>query len=318
MRHKGFLILFSFFTSLIISFSQDPSEKPTRSEIFDRMEARAKSLAKRMEEMSGKESQSPLQVSAPSQTQPSSNSKLPLTPSNSAGLPVQENWSSSVPNNLISEDRNPESSSEAFYVVDDSDDYLPIESAQELLGDYYISPAFGFVLSSESIVQIQNKNNNTVETLDLDNEVGFTVGMEAGFRFDDFFAELGLKYSSLEYKTHTSLNNKPILGDGSVSVLNFSARLGYSYSLSDLLSINGSLGLGLSNRKNFLQQNPNIDYELASSETVLSYDLAFSINYFMAESYLISLGYNYMNVGKISQFDALNLHYFELGLGLNF
>ena len=111
---------------------------------------------------------------------------------------------------------------------------------------------------------------------------------------------------------------------GSVDILNFNAKFGYSYSFNEVLSFNGSVGLGLSNRRNELHIAADaagfsvFNDRVSSNETVLSYDLAFSINYFVAESYLISLGYTYMNVAKISQFDALNLHYFELGLGLNF
>lgn len=333
MRLKGFYLIFSFLASLIPGFSQDQSAEPTRNEIFDRMEARAQSLAQRMQEMSGKERQSPTRVNPAGLEPGSSPSSPPSPPTSSAVITGSGQNFSPTQDSSIRENQNPESSNEAFSVVDDSDDYLPIESAQELLGDYYISPSIGFVLSSETKAAFKLFSAEKVQ--DLDNEMGYGVGLRAGIRFDNFYTEVGLKYSSLDYKI-TGIHTTPGIlpgtfidfnydGIGSVDILNFNAKLGYSYSFNEVLSFNGSVGLGLSNRRNELYiaagpdgYPPIFNDRVSSSETVLSYDLAFSINYFVAESYLISLGYNYMNVGKISQFDALNLHYFELGMGLNF
>lgn len=328
MRLKGFYLIFSFLASLIPGFSQDQSAEPTRSEIFDRMEARAQSLAQRMQEMSGKERQSPTRVNPAGLEPGSSPSSPPSPPTRSAVITESGQNFSPTQNSSVRENQNPESSSEAFSVVDDSDDYLPIESAQELLGDYYISPSIGFVLSSETKAAFKLGSKGKVQ--DLDNEMGYFVGMKVGIRFDNFYTEAGMKYSTLDYKITGidtpagSTFNINYDGMGSVDILNFNAKFGYSYSFNEVLSFNGSVGLGLSNRRNELHIAADaagfsvFNDRVSSSETVLSYDLAFSINYFVAESYLISLGYNYMNVAKISQFDALNLHYFELGMGLNF
>ena len=322
MRPKGIFILLFFLAPLIIAPAQDPSAKPTRSEIFDRMEARAQALTKRMQEMSGKESQLPLEVNPNVQTPVLSPSNPTINSSNSEVVQEQKNGSFPVQNSEVSENRSPDPSGDSFYVVDDSEDYLPIESAQDLLGDYYISPTLGFVLSSES--KVSYKLGPSMEVKDLDNEMGYGVGMKAGMRFDNFFTEFGIRYSSLDCKIYGSVPSSGSLytGDGTIDVLNFNARLGYAFPINELISVNGSVGLGLTNRKNvidlYLDNSNFFISSVSSSETVLSYDLAFSISYFMAESYLISLGYNYMYVDKISQFDALNLHYFELGLGLNF
>ena len=322
MRPKGISILLFFLASLVIGSAQDPSAKPTRSEIFDRMEARAQSLAKRMQEMSGKENQLPVEVNPNVQTPVLSPSNLPQNSSKSEVVQEEKNGSFPVQYTEASENRSPDPSGGSFYVVDDSEDYLPIESAQELLGDYYISPSLGFVLSSES--KVTYMLGSSMEVKDLDNEMGYGVGMKAGIRFENFFTEFGIRYSSLDCKIYGSVPSSGSLytGDGTIDVLNFNARLGYTFPINELISLNGSVGLGLTNRKNvidnYLDNSNFFISSVSSSETVLSYDLAFSISYLMAESYLISLGYNYMNVGKISQFDALNLHYFELGLGLNF
>ncbi len=322
MRPKGISILLFFLASLVIGSAQDPSAKPTRSEIFDRMEARAQSLAKRMQEMSGKENQLPVEVNPNVQTPVLSPSNLPQNSSKSEVVQEEKNGSFPVQYTEASENRSPDPSGGSFYVVDDSEDYLPIENAQDLLGDYYISPSLGFVLSSES--KVTYMLGSSMEVKDLDNEMGYGVGMKAGIRFENFFTEFGIRYSSLDCKIYGSVPSSGSLytGDGTIDVLNFNARLGYTFPINELISLNGSVGLGLTNRKNvidnYLDNSNFFISSVSSSETVLSYDLAFSISYLMAESYLISLGYNYMNVGKISQFDALNLHYFELGLGLNF
>ena len=263
---------------------------PTRSEIFDRMEARAQALTKRMQEMSGKESQLPLEVNPNVQTPVLSPSNPTINSSNSEVVQEQKNGSFPVQNSEVSENRSPDPSGDSFYVVDDSEDYLPIESAQDLLGDYYISPTLGFVLSSES--KVSYKLGPSMEVKDLDNEVGYGVGMKAGMRFDNFFTEFGIRYSSLDCKIYGSVPSSGSLytGDGTIDVLNFNARLGYAFPINELISVNGSVGLGLTNRKNvidlYLDNSNFFISSVSSSETVLSYDLAFSISYFMAEKLL--------------------------------
>ena len=290
MRPKGIFILLFFLAPLIIAPAQDPSAKPTRSEIFDRMEARAQALTKRMQEMSGKESQLPLEVNPNVQTPVLSPSNPTINSSNSEVVQEQKNGSFPVQNSEVSENRSPDPSGDSFYVVDDSEDYLPIESAQDLLGDYYISPTLGFVLSSES--KVSYKLGPSMEVKDLDNEMGYGVGMKAGMRFDNFFTEFGIRYSSLDCKIYGSVPSSGSLytGDGTIDVLNFNARLGYAFPINELISVNGSVGLGLTNRKNvidlYLDNSNFFISSVSSSETVLSYDLASSISYFMAEKLL--------------------------------
>ncbi len=320
MRPKYFYIFLYFLSSCIYSFSQNIKTEPSRSEIFDRMEARAQSLAKRMQEMSGERSQTSDQNNPPSRASDLSRSVTVPSSTSSESVDTQDQipvQNSIIPENTISETGT---TNNGFSVVDDSDDYLSLQSAQELLGDYYISPSLGFVLSSEN--NVIYRLGSTMVTDNLDNEMGYGVGMKAGIRFDNLFTEVGIKYSSLDYQIYSEAKYAgrvlPYRGDDTLGVLNFNARLGYAFQINDLLSLNGSAGLGLSNRRNTLDFDKQINDSISSNETVLSYDFAFSINYFTAESFLISLGYNYMNVAKISQFEALDLHYFELGMGLNF
>ena len=108
------------------------------------------------------------------------------------------------------------------------------------------------------------------------------------------------------------------MGEGSLDILNFNARLGYTFQLMDSLALNGSVGLGFANRKNILQDNIKRPSTFTSNENVLSYDLAFSLSYDLADNFMVSLGYNYVNVAEISQFSELNMHIFELAAGANF
>ncbi|MDG1324377.1 MAG: outer membrane beta-barrel protein [Opitutales bacterium] len=331
MRLKGLYILISYLAHFTICFSQGQTAVLSRNEIFDRMEARAKSLAQRMDEMSGNSNR----VSSPAPRATDSNPSSFSPPPPSSELIIEGGGASPTVNPFHSESQIVESTDGFSNEVDDNMDYLQIESAQEILGDYYILPSFGFVLSSESTVHYNYQANyqalNVVK--DLDNEMGYVVGMRAGVRFANFFTEFGIKYSSLDYKATGIESVAGFFGSsfnlnydavGSADILNFNAKLGYSFPINEVLSFNSSVGLGLSNRRNDFDilagVGGNILFtdSISSSETVLSYDLAFSIAYYHAESYQVSLGYNYMNVAKISQFDALDLHYFELGLGLNF
>ena len=329
MRLTGLYILISYLAHFTICFSQGQSATLSRNEIFDRMEARAKSLAQRMDEMSGNSNR----VSPPTTPSTYSNpsSFTPPPPPDEPTVEQDGTFSPTV-NPFHSESQIVESADDFSDEADDNEVYLQVENTQESLGDYYILPSFGFVLSSESKVHYNYQDNFNV-VKDLDNEMGYVVGMRAGARFDNFFTEFGIKYSSLDYKA-TGIESVPsFLGSfvnfdydatGSADILNFNAKLGYSFPINEVLSFNSSVGLGISNRRNDFDIVGGVGGltlftdSTSSSETVLSYDLAFSIAYYHAESYQISLGYNYMNVAKISQFDALDLHYFELGLGLNF
>jgi hypothetical protein len=315
MRFKGFYLFFCFFS---FGFAQNDVSEVSRNEIFDRLEARAKSLANRMQEMAEQQDTS----------EPASPSNFPKAYTSPVFVPAPQASQTAVPisdpseSTRVEEQRPQEPLPDAstFTTIEqDNAEYIPTASSQELNGDYYIMPSLGFVLSSESRVSYKFGLNNEVK--DLDNEIGTGVGLKAGIRFENFFTEFGIKYTSSDFKIHGALNSgrTTYTGDGIADILNFNARLGYTFQINEQLGLSGSAGLGLANRKNSIDISVGpISGNIGSSETVLSYDVGFSLCYLINESHLLSLGYNYANVAKISQFDALNLHYFELGWGINF
>lgn len=308
MRFKGFYFLISSIFLHSIGYSQNDNQVNSRNAIFDRLEARAKSLASRMDEMAGNANTEQTGVNSPipSSSVPLFNqeqearSEEPSIPNPSNGSPTETSIS---PNS-------------AFTVVDNSEDFLPPPTVQELKGDYYILPTLGFALSSESTVKL--KRDGSIEEKYLDNKMGYSIGVRAGMRFNDFYSDVGIKYSSIEFNTHGALRGTPYIGEGSLDILNFNARLGYTFQLMDSLALNGSVGLGFANRKNILQDNIKRPSTFTSNENVLSYDLAFSLSYDLADNFMVILGYNYVNVAEISQFSELNMHIFELGAVANF
>ena len=318
MRFKGFYLFFCFLFFISFGFAQNDGTEVSRDEIFDRLEARAKSLANRMQEMAEQDTSQPVSPSNYPKTY-TSPVLVPAPLSSQVAVPTPDPSESTRVGDQRPEEPLPDASTFTT-IEEDNAEYIPTASAQETNGDYYIMPSLGFVLSSESKVTydlggIQNK--------DLDNEIGTGIGIKAGIRFDNFFTEFGLKYSSFDFKIYgIDPVGSTYTGNGVVDILNFNARLGYTFQINDQLSLNGSAGLGLANRKNtfdITSDKGNIFIStMASSETVFSYDIGFSLCYLINESHLFSLGYNYANVAKISQFDALNLHYFELGWGINF
>ena len=316
MRFKGFYLFFCFLFFISFGFAQNDASNVSRDEIFDRLEARAKSLATRMKEMVEQDTSPP--VSRPN---------YPKTYSSPVFTPVPEPSQFGAPSPDQFEptrvdDQSPEElhidNSTFTTIEDDNTEYIPTASAQEINGDYYILPSLGFVLSSES--QVSYKFGPQNEVKDLDNEIGTGVGVKAGIRFENFFTEVGIKYTSSDFKIHGALGSGTLYtGDGVADILNFNARLGYTFQINEQISLSGSAGLGLANRKNSIDITIGpVSGNISSNETVLSYDLGFSLCYLINESHLLSLGYNYANIAKISQFDALNLHYFELGWGINF
>lgn len=366
MKFNGILIFSSFLIFFSLARAQPAELEISRAEIFDRLEKRAQALAKQMEIMSQEDSKIPLGPIPrfDQEILPPPPSSEPLPPRHSSHTSsvrtLADSLAAEKPDvKVVSEIEPPAPVSEIEPedpYLSDSEEYVALSSTQELLGDYYILPTGGFVLSSESSVTYSKRLTVKVDpfsvTKNLDNEIGYSLGVKAGIRFDDFFAELGMRFSSLDYKIegqHTIFMKNPLFlrnpinekefnnydvsykGLGSVDILNFNAKIGYTYLVNEILSLNASLGLGLSNRNNdlrlsfsneLLQENLGSDFQssdsISSSEIILSYDLAFSAIYYVAENFLLALGYNYMNMGSISQFDALHLHHFELGMGVNF
>jgi len=315
MRFKGFyLFTFAFFIHSIC-FSQIDNLDSSRSAIFDRLEARAKSLASRMDE---------IMVSSDSTDQTIFNEGTPPQPP-SVSLAREEKVSIEEPSISSTSDSLAEPfvpPHESFKADDNSEDFLPPPTVQELKGDYYIVPTLGLALSSRSTVSYVL--NSIPESKDLDNELGFSLGVRGGMRFGNFYSDIGIKYTSLDFNIYgaTIGNSFPYIGDGILDLLKFDARLGYTFQINDSLAFNSSVGFGLANRKNTIdihttQSNFYIG-SITSNESVLSYDLTFSLSYDLANNFMATLGYNYVNVAKISQFSALNMHIFELGVGANF
>ena len=318
MRFKGFYLFFCFLFFISFGFAQNDGTEVSRNEIFDRLEARAKSLANRMQEMAEQDTSQPVSPSNFPQAY-TSPVLVPAPLSSQVAVPTPDPSESTRVGDQRPEEPLPDASTFTT-IEEDNAEYIPTASSQELNGDYYIMPSLGFVLSSESQVTYKFGLNNENEVKDLDNEIGTGVGIKAGIRLDNFFTEFGIKYTSSDFKIHGALKSgTPYTGDGTADILNFNARLGYTFQINEQLGLSGSAGLGLANRKNSIDISVGpISDNIGSSETVFSYDIGFSLCYLINESHLFSLGYNYANVAKISQFDALNLHYFELGWGINF
>ena len=207
-----------------LAHAQPAEPKISRDEIFDRLEKRAQALAKQMEIMSQEDSNIPLgpiprfdqeilpppPSSEPPPPRPSSYTPPPRTLADSlaAENPAVKVISEIEPPAPVSEIEPTISEPPASEIepedpyLNDSDEYVPLSSTQELLGDYYILPTVGFVLSSESSVSYANSDPLFPLSINknLDNEMGYSLGLKGGIRFDDFFAELGIRYASLDYK----------------------------------------------------------------------------------------------------------------------
>jgi len=198
-----------------------------------------------------------------------------------------------------------------------------VPTTQQRKGDYYIMPFLGLAFSSES------KWKDEVDSFTLDGDVGNLLGAKLGRRWDNWLATIMVAYQYLDYEdisylaSDTNNLNSLISNEESYSL---SLSGGYSIPITEKLSHNGAVGLGMAWRRNFVQRKVKISDELGwgdplsevFSSLVFTYELSLGFEYLFVNNFSGYCGYRLMGLSSNKSFEGAFQHLLELGVGANF
>jgi len=200
-----------------------------------------------------------------------------------------------------------------------------VPTTQQRKGDYYIMPMLGLAFSGET------KWKDEIDTFTLEGDLGNTLGIEVGRRWDNWIASVMVSYQYLDFEdisyadSITSDQNRLESNEESYSI---SASLGYAIPITERFSHNGGLGVGLAWRRNFIQRSTYIDIPgdsfwaadpaILLSSLVFTYDLSLGFEYLFVNNFSGYLGYRVMGLSSNESFEGAFQHIIELGVGANF
>lgn len=300
-------LIFGYFLVLgsSVQFLVAQEGEVDRDEYFRRMEMRALELSRKMADLTGTE---PVQIIQP-RPKPSYQlaDKPAPTPSKPA-KPVQQSYDA-LPG--PSEEGTP--ASVKFEDKVGAPSLLVQQTTEELKGSYFLRPVF----------IIQAPFDSEVKKLDnLQGEMGSGVGVVVGRRIENWSMSARFGY------THQEFSNPDFMGlglgvetSGDVESLSLTANVGFTVPLTHKLHFEAGLGLGFSSVSHSLDI-PGISFDV-SNDSGFTYELSMLVEYLFSERLSAFIGYRLAGIPEDSgnslvQFDSLNAHLFELGLGMNF
>ena len=278
------------------------TQEVDRDEFFRRMEARAMSLSQKMAGISGTE---PIQLITPKKE-----SSVPMLPERQApqqyynalpGPPEPPLEDSSV---LDSNQTVPLS---VVYEEPEASYYGIKPTTEELKGAFILRPFVGLLAPSKTIYSHPSGQDS------LTGKAGFSIGAIAARRFGNWSGGLRFGYLVSEYSGSVF----GLEANGEMEFLSLGAEIGYGLPLNDKLSLESSFGVGYGSRTNDLDISFLSNYS-NSSESSVTFDLGFGLDYKYSETLSAYLGYRLFGVSDNGPYDRITLHLFELGLGANF
>lgn len=291
-----------------------------RDEYFRRMELRALELSRKMAELAGTEpiemieprSEETVQFEKSQDVFPTSGNVEAVSAGEAPPLPsVQESYDA-----LPGPAENNKTSTSTKYEDKVGEGSLFFQStSEEIKGSYFLKPSFVF----------QAPFDSDVKGIDsLSGKVGNGVGVVVGRRIENW--TLSARFGH----THQEFSNSNFAGlsaGGDVETLSLTGNVGISVPLNKKLSFEASFGLGFTSVRHSLSMlvipvlnETSLD---VLSDSGFSYELSLLIDYSFSERLSAFLGYRLAGIpenkgSQLVQFDSVNAHLFELGVGLNF
>lgn len=196
-------------------------------------------------------------------------------------------------------------------------------TTQQRKGDYYIMPILGLVFSGETKYSDQGRDYT------LEGDFGNSLGLSLGKRWDNWVAFSRVSYQHLDFNDYIFSKafgkTKFIVNEETYSL---SLGTGYSVPITERLSTNGSLGLGLAWRRNINRIFTDIlDGEgwtedekspVLDSSLVFIYELSLGFEYLFVNNFSGYCGYRLMGLSSNKSFEGAFQHLLELGVGANF
>jgi opacity protein-like surface antigen len=275
-----------------------------RDEYFRRLEERALKLSGKFAEISGTQ---PVKLFEARQPQ----DKAKKLPSFSSPYPEFSD-SGFVATSLQSElalDFNGTDVGVSKFVDEEVIEYQP--TMEDKRGKYFLRP----------FIALQANGDQKFKTLlpdltKIDSHIGYSLGLHAGTRVQNFNLGIRLAYHYNELSKSTTSHYL----EGENELLSFLVSGGYSFSLREELTLELGAGLGFSNRFNFalLEINNVVLPPISSDKTVFTYDFSLLLDYAYTENLSAFAGYRFVGVSKNGPFDRNVSHLFELGLAASF
>ena len=302
----GYIIVFTTTGALHISGQNNSSQSVDRDEYFRRLEQRALSLSQKFADLSGTE---PVKLITPRAAKPD-----PLPASNTTKYSPQSFYDA-LPG-PVSDEPSPNVQSQEGeavipvqkFVDDEIIEYKP--TMEDRRGAYFLRPFVAVAIPRE-----QKYNDFSVN--ELDSYVGYSLGLHAGRRIDNFTT--GLRFGYLYHEMEKRNGMYKINADN--ELLSFTGTLGYSATMTDKLSFDFGVGLGFANRFNSSTATIGtlspIPAEL-SKKTVFTYEFSLLLDYSYSESLSAIAGYRLVGASENGSFGRMLSHVLEAGLSANF
>lgn len=302
-----FLKLFLNFGLLLGAYSvfgQQANETPVdRDEYFRRLEERALKLSGKFAEISGT---APVKLFNP--RPPKQYSREVTSPrfqdagSSFSGSDTGSSFS------LLSLDQNNSGFSTNRIIDDEVIEYQPTIEGKR--GQYFLRP----------FIALQAPSDLKYETVEpglkkLDSGIGYSLGLQAGTRIENF--NLGLRLSYHYNKFSKSAGVHQLEGENELfSLIGFG---GYSTSLREDLIFEFGAGLGFANRFNFATIDiGSSSLNDVSEKTVFTYEFSLLLDYAYTENLSAFAGYRLVGMSKNGPFLGNISHQFEIGMGASF
>ena len=295
-----------------------------RDEYFRRMELRAIELSRKMAELAGEE---PVQIIQPRAVESLElqNPKAETTIVNIVE-PVQVSVPSVKPNSSVQEsydalpgpsESNQTSNPKQYEDKVGEGSIFSQSTTEELKGVYFLKPSFVFQAPFDSQVKSVNK---------LAGKVGNGIGVVVGRRIENWtlLARFGHTHQDFSNTDFMPGTNPKISAAGDVETLSLTGNIGISVPLNEKLSFEACFGLGYTSVSHSLEMSSaNFKSSDVLSDSGFSYELSLLLDYSFSETLSVFLGYRLTGIpenngSQVVQFDSVNAHLFELGLGLNF
>ncbi|MDG1139442.1 MAG: hypothetical protein P8N49_07990 [Opitutales bacterium] len=300
---KLFLHLFLLLGPCVMIGQQVNEASVDRDEYFRRLEERALKLSGKFAEISGTE---PVKLFSPRQakqyTSRATSPGLQGADSSFAEADTESSFSE-----FYSDQNNSEFSSLRF-TDDEVIEYQP--TIEDKRGQYFLRPFIALQAPSD-----QKYETPTPGLKKLDSGIGYSLGLQAGTRIENFSLGLRLSYHYNEFSRSVGITE--LTGENELfSLIGFG---GYSISLREDLTFEFGGGLGFANRFNFATINiGGSSLHDVSEKTVFTYEFSLLLDYAYTENLSAFAGYRLVGMSENGPFQHNISHQFEIGMGASF
>jgi len=275
-----------------------------RDEYFRRLEERALKLSGKFAEISGTQ---PVKLFEARQPQDKAK-KLPSFNSPYPGF-SDSRFDATSMQSALAADLNGADVGVSKFVDEEVIEYQP--TMEDKRGQYFLRPFIALQANSD-----QKFKTLLPDLTKIDSHIGYSLGLHAGTRVQDFNLGIRFAYHYNEFSKSTTSNSL----EGENELLSLLVSGGYSVSLREELTLELGAGLGFSNRFNFalLEIGGFVLPPISSDKTVFTYDFSILLDYAYTENLSAFAGYRFVGVSKNGPFDRYVSHLFELGLAASF